>query len=95
MTGSLELERNFLHAAQLEFVHPRTGAQVEGEAPLASGAGGLPGAGPGLERLQVPFKVTDKVGNTQSYWLFIRSRGSVVVRFGLRTKVMRGDKGCR
>ena len=33
--GVLELERNFLHAAQLEFMHPRTGAQVQAEAPLA------------------------------------------------------------
>ncbi len=33
--GGLELERNFLHAARLEFVHPRTGKDVEAEAPLA------------------------------------------------------------
>ncbi len=34
--GGLELERNFLHAARLEFTHPRTGAEVEVEAPLAA-----------------------------------------------------------
>ncbi len=33
--GTLELERNFLHAARLEFTHPRTGAELELEAPLA------------------------------------------------------------
>ncbi len=33
--GQLELERNFLHAASLEFTHPRTEKQVEAEAPLA------------------------------------------------------------
>ena len=33
--SQLELERNFLHAAQLDFVHPRTGKDVEAEAPLA------------------------------------------------------------
>jgi 23S rRNA pseudouridine1911/1915/1917 synthase len=33
--GTLELERNFLHAARLEFVHPRTGKEMEFEAPLA------------------------------------------------------------
>jgi len=32
--GSLELERNFLHAAHLEFIHPRTGEEVSVEAPL-------------------------------------------------------------
>jgi 23S rRNA pseudouridine1911/1915/1917 synthase len=34
--GTLELERNFLHAARLEFVHPRTGKELEFEAPLAA-----------------------------------------------------------
>lgn len=33
--GGLELERNFLHAARLKFTHPRTGKEVEVEAPLA------------------------------------------------------------
>ena len=33
--GTLELERNFLHAARLEFVHPRTEEDMEFEAPLA------------------------------------------------------------
>jgi hypothetical protein len=33
--GTLELERNFLHASRLEFTHPRTGAELELEAPLA------------------------------------------------------------
>jgi 23S rRNA pseudouridine1911/1915/1917 synthase len=32
--GTLELERNFLHAARLEFTHPRTGAEIALEAPL-------------------------------------------------------------
>jgi 23S rRNA pseudouridine1911/1915/1917 synthase len=32
--GTLELTRNFLHAAQLEFTHPRTGEEVSVEAPL-------------------------------------------------------------
>ena len=32
---ALELERNFLHAAQLEFIHPRTHEPVSVEAPLA------------------------------------------------------------
>jgi 23S rRNA pseudouridine1911/1915/1917 synthase len=32
---SLELERNFLHAAQLEFTHPRTHEEISVEAPLA------------------------------------------------------------
>ena len=32
--GGLELERNFLHAAQLEFTHPRTGKEVAVEAKL-------------------------------------------------------------
>ncbi len=32
----LELERNFLHAARLEFVHPRTGKELQVEAPLAA-----------------------------------------------------------
>jgi 23S rRNA pseudouridine1911/1915/1917 synthase len=32
---TLELERNFLHAALLEFRHPRTEKDVEAEAPLA------------------------------------------------------------
>ena len=31
---TLELERNFLHAAHLEFTHPRTGKEVSVEAPL-------------------------------------------------------------
>ena len=31
----LELERNFLHAARLEFAHPRTGEEMEFEAQLA------------------------------------------------------------
>ncbi len=34
--GVLELERNFLHAARLEFTHPRTEKELELEAPLAS-----------------------------------------------------------
>ncbi len=34
--GTLELERNFLHAARLEFQHPRTGKALEFEAELAS-----------------------------------------------------------
>ena len=34
-SGGMELERNFLHAAELEFVHPRTGKDVKVEAPLA------------------------------------------------------------
>ena len=33
--GVLELERNFLHAARLEFAHPRTEKSLELEAPLA------------------------------------------------------------
>ena len=33
--GQLELERNFLHAARLEFLHPRTGEEMVFEAPLA------------------------------------------------------------
>lgn len=33
--GVLELERNFLHAARLAFLHPQTQQQVEAEAPLA------------------------------------------------------------
>jgi len=32
---SLELTRNFLHAAQLDFTHPRTGEELHLEAPLA------------------------------------------------------------
>ena len=32
---TMELQRNFLHAARLEFVHPRTGEQMEFEAQLA------------------------------------------------------------
>ncbi len=32
----LALERNFLHAAELQFVHPRTGEDLQIEAPLAS-----------------------------------------------------------
>jgi 23S rRNA pseudouridine1911/1915/1917 synthase len=32
---TLELPRNFLHAARLEFTHPRTGTEVSAEAPLA------------------------------------------------------------
>ena len=32
---TLELDRNFLHAAQLEFTHPRTHAEISVEAPLA------------------------------------------------------------
>ncbi len=32
---SLELERNFLHAARLEFTHPRTGEEMEFQAELA------------------------------------------------------------
>ena len=31
---TLALERNFLHAAQLEFTHPRTAKQIDVEAPL-------------------------------------------------------------
>ncbi len=34
--GVLELERNFLHAARLEFTHPRTDEELEMEAPLAA-----------------------------------------------------------
>ena len=33
--GQLELERNFLHAAALDFTHPRTEKELEIEAPLA------------------------------------------------------------
>ena len=33
--GTLELPRNFLHAAYLEFTHPRTEEEVSVEAPLA------------------------------------------------------------
>jgi 23S rRNA pseudouridine1911/1915/1917 synthase len=33
--GTLELPRNFLHAAYLEFTHPRTGEEISVEAPLA------------------------------------------------------------
>jgi 23S rRNA pseudouridine1911/1915/1917 synthase len=33
--GALELTRNFLHAAYLEFTHPRTGEEISVEAPLA------------------------------------------------------------
>lgn len=33
--GTLELKRNFLHAARLEFVHPRTAAEVVTQADLA------------------------------------------------------------
>jgi 23S rRNA pseudouridine1911/1915/1917 synthase len=33
--GVLELARNFLHAARLEFAHPRTGKEMEFQAPLA------------------------------------------------------------
>jgi 23S rRNA pseudouridine1911/1915/1917 synthase len=33
---TLELPRNFLHAASLEFEHPRTNERVEAEAPLAA-----------------------------------------------------------
>ena len=32
----LELERNFLHAARLQFLHPRTGKDLQIEAPLAA-----------------------------------------------------------
>jgi 23S rRNA pseudouridine1911/1915/1917 synthase len=32
---SLELARNFLHAASILFVHPKTGVELELEAPLA------------------------------------------------------------
>ena len=38
----LRLGRNFLHAARLEFPHPRTGKLLELEAPLPAGAGGIP-----------------------------------------------------
>jgi 23S rRNA pseudouridine1911/1915/1917 synthase len=31
---SLELERNFLHAAELEFTHPRSGEKLDLRAPL-------------------------------------------------------------
>ena len=31
---TLELERNFLHAAHLEFTHPRTSEEVSAEAEL-------------------------------------------------------------
>ena len=34
-SATLELERNFLHAARLEFTHPRTSAPLSLEAPLA------------------------------------------------------------
>ena len=33
--GALELERNFLHAARLEFAHPKTGEEMAFDAPLA------------------------------------------------------------
>jgi len=38
LTGdrTLELDRNFLHAAYLEFTHPRTHEEISVEAPLAS-----------------------------------------------------------
>jgi len=39
--GSLSLERNFLHAAQLEFVHPRTGKTLALEAELPEELGVL------------------------------------------------------
>jgi 23S rRNA pseudouridine1911/1915/1917 synthase len=35
-TGALQLDRNFLHAASVELVHPRTGAPLSFEAPLPS-----------------------------------------------------------
>ena len=38
---SLSLERNFLHAAQLEFVHPRTGETLSLEAELPEELGAL------------------------------------------------------
>jgi 23S rRNA pseudouridine1911/1915/1917 synthase len=39
----LELERNFLHAAHLEFAHPRTGKRVVVDAPLAAELSGFLG----------------------------------------------------
>jgi 23S rRNA pseudouridine1911/1915/1917 synthase len=45
---TLELERNFLHAALLQFRHPRTEKDVEAEAPLD------PGLVDFLEKLQLP-----------------------------------------
>jgi len=32
--GELDLERQFLHAARLAFVHPFTGERIETESPL-------------------------------------------------------------
>jgi 23S rRNA pseudouridine1911/1915/1917 synthase len=49
-TESLELGRNFLHAAELEFAHPRTGKEMRLEAKLPGELEGLLGkieAGPG------------------------------------------------
>ena len=42
--GGLELERNFLHAARLEFVHPRTGKPIGGGGSAGGGACRLSGA---------------------------------------------------
>ena len=41
---SLRLERNFLHAAELEFVHPRTGKSLSLAGGTSGGAGGIAGA---------------------------------------------------
>ncbi|HEX3987597.1 MAG TPA: RluA family pseudouridine synthase [Acidobacteriaceae bacterium] len=38
---SLELHRNFLHAAELEFAHPRTGKAMHLESPLPAELGGF------------------------------------------------------
>jgi hypothetical protein len=43
---NLKLERNFLHAAHLEFAHPRTGKAVVVDAPIPAELAGF------LERLR-------------------------------------------
>ncbi len=45
----LSLERNFLHAAALEFAHPRTGEMLSLEAELPEELGGIAGAASGVE----------------------------------------------
>jgi 23S rRNA pseudouridine1911/1915/1917 synthase len=45
---TLSLDRNFLHAAELVFAHPRTGAQIELRSPLPPELAGL------LDQLQAP-----------------------------------------
>ena len=41
--GAISLPRNFLHAAQLELTHPRTGRQIALQSPLPGGTAGIPG----------------------------------------------------